>query len=152
MNPNVPKQDAFRIQVMSPPLQFSVEIVKPLPLKDFIFIAGRLNIGPEHLALINKLEMNKKLDLFDEIRIELTKRSPNFKFIEGPNHGVVGVECMTSVYVSSDDDTLAKQLFSGMDDINKSFFLVIVILQRFLRQSGFNPNDRIPQDSKSFYQ
>ena len=152
INPNIPVQDAFRIQVMSPPLQFSVEIVKPLPLKDFLFIAGRLNIGKEHLALINKLEMNKRLDLFDEIRIELTKRPPNFKFIEGPNVGVAGVECMTSVYISANEENLAKQLFLAMDEINKSFFLVIIILQRFLRQSGFNTNEKIQQDSKSFYQ
>ena len=152
MNANVPVQDAFRIRVMSPPLRFSVEIVKPIPLKDFLFIAGRLNIAPDHLALINKLELNKRLDLFDEIRIELTKKQPNFKYVEGQNGQVVGVECMISIFVSQNDEELAKQLFFGMEEINKCFFLVIIILQRFLRTQGFNMNDKIQQDSKSFYQ
>lgn len=153
MNPNVPVQDAFRIRVMSPPLRFSVEIVKPLPLKDFLFIAGRLNIAPDHLAIINKLELNKRLDLFDEIRIKLTDRQPNFKYVEGSGGEVVGVECMISVFISKNEEDLAKQLFAGMDEINKCFFLVIIILQRFLRNAGFNMNEKIQQtDPKSFYQ
>lgn len=152
MNPNQPIQDAFRIRVMAPPLRFSVEIVKPIPLKDFIFIAGRLNIAPDHLALINKLDLDKRLDLFDEIRIELTKKEPNFKYVEASPGEVVGVECMSSFYIPQNEEELAKQLFLGMEDINKCFFLVIIILQRFLRKSGFSMNDKAQTDSKSFYQ
>ncbi len=152
MNPNIPVQDVFRIRVMSPPLRFSVEIVKPLPLKDFIFVAGRLNIAPEHLILINKLDLQKRLDLFDEIRIELTKKEPNFKYAEGPNQEVVGVECMISIYLTKDEDELARQLFLAMDNINKSFFLVIIIMQRFLRKAGFDMAEKVQPDSKSFYQ
>lgn len=151
-NPNIPVQDAFRIRVMSPPLRFSVEIVKPMPLKDFIFIAGRLNIAPDHLQIINKLEMNKRLDLFDEIRLELTNRQPNFKYVEASPGEVVGVECMMSIFVSKNEDDLAKQLFAGMDEINKCFFLVIILLQRFLRNAGYNMNEKIQSDPKSFYQ
>lgn len=152
MNPDVPLQDAFRIRVMSPPLRFSVEIVKPLPLKDFIFIAGRLNIAPDHLTLINKLDINKRLDLFDEIRIELTKKEPNFKYVEKSPGEVMGVECMISIYVPKNEDQLAKELFLAIDNINKSFFLVIIILQRFLRKSGFDINEKAQPDARSFYQ
>ena len=152
MNPNVPVQDAFRIRVMAPPLRFSVEIVKPLPLKDFLFVAGRLNIAPNHLALINKLDSQKKLDLFDEIGIELTKKEPNFKYAEASPGEIVGVECMTSLYIPKNEDELAKELFLAMDNINKSFFLVIIILQRFLRKSGFDMNEKAQTDSRSFYQ
>lgn len=152
MNPNQPVQDAFRIRVMSPPLRFSVEIVKPLPLKDFIFIAGRLNIAPEHLNIINKLDLDKRLDLFDEIRLELTKKEPNFKYAEASPGEVVGVECMISIYISENEEELAKQLFYGMDEINKCFFIVIIILQRFLRKAGYSTTDKSQSDSKSFYQ
>lgn len=152
VNPNTSIQDAFRIRVMSPPLRFSVEIVKPLPLKDFIFIAGRLNIAPEHLAIINKLELNKRLDLFDDIRLKLTDRRPNFNFVEASPGEVVGVECVMSVFISKNEEDLAKQLFAGMDEINKCFFLVIILLQRFLRNAGYNMSEKIQADPKSFYQ
>jgi hypothetical protein len=137
---------------MAPPLRFAVEIVKPIPLKDFLFIAGRLNIAPDHLALINKLELNKRMDLFDEIRIELTKKQPNFKFAEGPGGEVQGVECMITVFISKNEEELAKQIFFGIEEVNKCFFLVIIILQRFLRNSGFNLTEKAQPDSKSFYQ
>lgn len=152
MNPSQPIQDAFRIRVMAPPLRFSVEIVKPLPLKDFIFIAGRLNIAPDHLNMINKLDLDKRLDLFDEIRLELTKKEPNFKYVEASPGEVVGVECMISFYISESEEELAKQLFAGMEEINKCFFLVIIILQRFLRKSGFSTSDKTQSETKSFYQ
>lgn len=152
MNKNVPVQDAFRIRVMSPPLQFSVDIVKPLPLKDFLFVVGRLQIAPEHLAIINKLDLEKRMDLFDEIRLELTRKESNFKFVEGPEHSISGVECMLSVFVSENKERLTQALFRGMEDVNKSFFLVIVILQRFLRKAGYSTTDSNQSSGKSFYQ
>lgn len=140
MNKNIKVQDAFRIRVMQP-LRFSVEIVKPIPMKDFLFIAGRLNIAPEHLKIINNLSLSQKMDLFDQIRLELTKRSSNFKFSENPaNKQIVGVECMMPIFIDTTNNSLAKDLFAGMDEINKSFFLVIAILQKFLRKAGFEPS------------
>ena len=135
---NVKVQDAFRIRVLQP-LRFSVEIVKPLPMKDFLFVAGRLNISPEHQKIIHNLQLTQKIELFEDIKLELTKRKSNFKFAEDPaTKQIGGLECMMSVYISSNEETLAKDLFSVMDEINKSFFLFIVMLQGYLRKAGFD--------------
>ena len=151
MNKNVAVQDAFRIRVLQP-LRFSVEIVKPLPLKDFIFIAGRLNIAPDHQKIIHNLQLSQKFDLFDQIRLDLTRRSSNFKFSEDPKtKQIIGVECMLPVFIS-DDSNLAKDLFSGMDEINKAFFLVIAILQQFFRKAGYEPSSQDQDSSSSLYQ
>ena len=154
VNKNVKVQDAFRIRVMQP-LRFSVEIVKPIPLKDFLFIAGRLNIAPDHLKIINNLSLTQKMDLFDKIRLELTKRPSNFKFSEDPStRQAVGIECMMPIFIDENDKHLAKDLFTGMDEINKSFFLVIAILQQYLRKAGFEPKPGASSDgsASSMYQ
>lgn len=148
MNKNIKVQDAFRIRVLQP-LRFSVEIVKPIPLKDFLIIAGRLNIAPDHLKIIANLTTNQKLDLFEELRLELTKRDSNFKFAEDQKtKQIVGIECMLPIYLMENDSMLAKELFAGMDSINKNFFLVIAILQKFLRNAGYNPKSS-PADQNS---
>ena len=59
---------------------------------------------------------------------------------------------MISFYISESEEELAKQLFAGMEEINKCFFLVIIILQRFLRKSGFSMSDKTQSETKSFYQ
>ena len=154
-NKNVPIQDAFRIRVMSPPLRFSVEIVKPIPLKDFLFIAGRINISPDHLKSINNMNLNQRLDLFDEIKIELTRGRPNFKFIEA-NGAIIGIESMVPIIIPGNEEQLAKALFDGMDEVNKAFFLVIVLIQKFLRKAGFQTGPESGttnlEEGKSFYQ
>lgn len=152
LNKNAKIQDAFRIRVMQP-LRFSVEIVKPIPLKDFIFIAGRLNIAPDHLKIINNLQLNQKIDLFDEIKYELTKRASNFKFAEDPGTKQVGgIECMMPIYIPDSDSILAKEIFAGMDEVNKTFFLVIFILQSFFRKSGFDGSISEQSSASSMYQ
>jgi len=151
-NNNIQIQDVFRIRVMPPSINFAVEIVKPIPLKDFMIIAGRMNISEEHLSILNKLDLQKRMDFFDEVRFELTKRDPNFKFVEGPDHSVVGIECMTTIFITTNEEEMTKQLFQGIEKVNKSFFLFIVILQRFLRNAGYSNVEKSQSDMKSFYQ
>ena len=127
--------DAFRIRVMQP-LRFAVEIVKPLQLKDFIFLAGRLNFSPQHQTAVQKLNSNKKFELLDELRLELGRKAPTIKFDFAEGKDLKAIECMVPVIITEQD--LVKDLFTGMDAINKSFFTVIFILQRHLRKAGVN--------------
>lgn len=135
--PNAPPiQDAFRIRVTQP-LRFGVELVKPKPMKDFLFVAGRLNISPQHQEQITKLDQSKQLDLLDEIRLELGRLEPTFKF-HAPNGQLGAIETMMPVILSTDEQ-LPKDLFGAMDAVNKAFFQTIMVLQRFLRTAGFTP-------------
>ncbi len=127
--------DAFRIRVMQP-LRFSVEIVKPLQLKDFLFLAGRLNFSPQHQTAIEKLDSNKRFELLDELRLELGRKAPTVKFDFANGKTLKAIECMVPVIITEHD--LVKDLFTGMDAINKSFFTVIFVLQSHLRKAGVN--------------
>ncbi|MHA2365445.1 MAG: DUF2299 family protein [Candidatus Hodarchaeales archaeon] len=150
--PDVKKtpQDAFRIRV-SQPLRFQVEIVKPIQLKDFLFIAGRLNVSQAHQQAIARIELDQRLDLLDSIRLELGRLKPTSKFNFDKSQNLVGIECMTPIIIS--EENLVKDLFTAMDAINKSFFTIIFMLQRQLRKAGIAPVGPESRDTTSpFYQ
>lgn len=129
-----PPPEAFRIRVTQP-LRFAVEIVKPIPLQDFLFVAGRLNVSPQHQQAIMSLSSTNRLDLYDDLRGELGRKPPTsqFHFSEGTQK-LVAIECMVPIIITEHE--LVKDIFQSMDAINKSFFTVVFILQRHFRKVG----------------
>ncbi|MFW9929870.1 MAG: DUF2299 family protein [Candidatus Thorarchaeota archaeon] len=145
----MPKQqpEAFRIRVMQP-LKFGVEIIKPIPLKDFIIIGGRLNVSPPHQEAIEKMESSLREKLFDELRISLAMQKPNYKLdIVGTKF--VAIDVMLPIFIIS--EALGKDLFDGMDIINKVFFFAIFIIQKYLREGGVNVPSGQTSSSSQFY-
>ena len=146
-NKQKPPPEAFRIRVTQP-LRFAVEIVKPIPLHDFLFIAGRINISPQHQQAIMSLSTNSRLDLYDDLRSELGRKPPTtqFHFAEG-SQTLAAIEAMVPIIVNEQD--LVKDLFQSMDVINKSFFTVVFILQRHFRKVGVKISADTPDNSSN---
>ncbi|HKZ40098.1 MAG TPA: DUF2299 family protein [Candidatus Hodarchaeales archaeon] len=126
--------EAFRLRVMQP-LKFSVEIVKPLQMKDFLFIGGRLNVSPQHQEAIEKMDSQLRERFFDDLRTNLAMLPPNFK-LEVVGYKLVALDVTLPVIIGG--ETLAKDLFTAMDTINKEFFYMIFIIQKYLREGGIN--------------
>ncbi|MHA1989964.1 MAG: DUF2299 family protein [Candidatus Hodarchaeales archaeon] len=145
-NPKVQPEE-FRIRVMQP-LKFGVEIIKPTPLKDFIIIGGRLNVSPPHQEAIEKMESNVREKLFDELRISLANQKPNYKLdVKGTKFTAIDV--MLPIFIVP--QIFGKDIFDGMDLINKIFFHAIFVMQRHFRESGVKISTTQGQDSSQFY-
>ncbi|KKK47858.1 hypothetical protein LCGC14_3150950 [marine sediment metagenome] len=145
----MPKQqpEAFRIRVMQP-LKFGVEIIKPNPLKDFIIIGGRLNVSPPHQEAIEKMDASVRDKMFEDLRVSLAMQKPNYKMnIIG--HKFTAIEMMLPIFVVP--QTFGRDLFDGMDIINKMFFYAIFVMQKYFRESGVSVPTSQGQSSSQFY-
>ena len=144
-----PKQqpEAFRIRVMQP-LKFGVEIIKPNPLKDFIIIGGRLNVSPPHQEAIEKMDTSLREKMFDDLRVSLAMQKPNYKMNIAANK-FTSIDMMFPIFIVP--QTFGRDLFDGMDLINKMFFYAIFLMQRYFRESGVSVPTSQGQSSSQFY-
>ena len=145
----VPKQqpEAFRIRVMQP-LKFGVEIIKPNPLKDFVIIGGRLNVSPPHQDAIEKMDASIREKMFDDLRVSLAMQKPNYKMNIIGNK-FTSIDMMFPIFIVP--LTFGRDLFEGMDLINKMFFYAIFVMQKYFRESGVSVPTNQTQGSSQFY-